>query len=45
MPTLEEIFDTIGHTKVLSTLDLKSKYYQLLVKKSNRYAIKRKSKK
>jgi hypothetical protein len=29
MPLLEEIFDSIGHTKVFNTLDLQSRYHQL----------------
>lgn len=39
MPTYEEIFNTIRHIKILSMLDLRSKYHQLLVKKDKRYKI------
>ena len=37
MPTLEEIFDTIGHTKVFSTLDLRSGYHQLPVRNGDKH--------
>ena len=36
MPTLEEIFDAIGHAKVFSTLDLRSEYHQLLVRNGDK---------
>jgi hypothetical protein len=29
MPTLEEIFDVVGHARVFCTLDLRTGYYQL----------------
>ena len=32
MPTLEEIFDAIGHSKVFSILDLRSGYHQLPIR-------------
>ncbi len=31
MPTLEEIFDVVGHARVFSTLDLRAGYHQLLI--------------
>jgi len=31
MPTLEEIFDVVGHVRVFSTLDLRTWYHQLLI--------------
>ena len=36
MPTPEEIFDSIGHAKVFSTLDLRSGYHQLTIRKQDK---------
>jgi hypothetical protein len=36
MPTPEEIFDSVGHTKVFSTLDLRSGYHQLLIREQDK---------
>lgn len=39
MPTHEEIFDMIGHAEVFNTLDLRSRYHQLLMKKGDKHKI------
>jgi hypothetical protein len=31
MPTLEEIFDVVGHARVFSALDLRAGYHQLSI--------------
>jgi hypothetical protein len=31
MPTLEEIFDVVGHARVFSTLDIRAGYHQLSI--------------
>jgi hypothetical protein len=36
MPLLEEIFDALSQAKVFSTLDLKSGYHQLPLKKGDK---------
>jgi len=36
MPLLKEIFDSLGHAKVFSTLDLRSRYHQLPLKKGDK---------
>jgi hypothetical protein len=36
MPTLEEIFDVVGHARVFSTLDLQARYHQLLIRKEDK---------
>ena len=37
MPTLEEIFDVVGHAKVFSTLYLRFGYHQLPVKNEDKH--------
>ena len=37
MPTPEEIFEFVGHSKVFSTLDLRSGYHQLPVRMKDKY--------
>jgi hypothetical protein len=36
MPTLEEIFDVVGHVKVFCTLDLRARYHQLPIQEEDR---------
>jgi hypothetical protein len=36
MPTLEEIFDVVGHARVFSTLDLRAWYHQLLIREEDK---------
>jgi len=36
MPTLEEIFDVVGHTRVFNTLDLRARYHQLLIREEDK---------
>jgi hypothetical protein len=36
MPTLEEIFDVVGHAKVFSTLDLWVGYHQLSIREKDK---------
>jgi hypothetical protein len=36
MPTLEEIFDVVGHVKVYSTLDLRARYHQLPIREEDK---------
>jgi hypothetical protein len=36
MPTHEEIFDVVGHARVLSTLDLRARYHQLSIQKEDK---------
>ena len=37
MPTSEEIFDVVGNVKVFSTLDLRFRCHQLLVRKGGNH--------
>jgi putative transposase len=39
MPTPKEIFDVVGHARVLSTLDLRAGYHQLLIREEDRAKI------
>jgi hypothetical protein len=36
MPTLEEIFDVVGHVRVFSTFDLRAGYHQLSIQVENK---------
>jgi len=36
MPTLEEIFDVVGHARVFSTLDLRARYHQLPIREEDK---------
>jgi hypothetical protein len=36
MPTLEEIFDVVGHARVFSTLDIRARYHQLPIRKEDK---------
>jgi hypothetical protein len=36
MPTPKEIFDVMGHVKVLSTLDLRAGYHRLLIREEDK---------
>jgi hypothetical protein len=36
MPTLEEIFDVVGHAKVFSTFDFQTRYHQLLIREEDK---------
>jgi hypothetical protein len=36
MPTLEEIFDVVGHVKVFNTFDLRVGYHQLPIQKEDK---------
>jgi hypothetical protein len=36
MPTLEEIFDVVGHTRVFNTLDLRARYHQLSIREEDK---------
>jgi len=36
MPTLEEIFDVVGHARVFSTLNLRTRYHQLLIREEDK---------
>jgi hypothetical protein len=36
MPTLEEIFDVVGHARVFSTLDLRTRYHQLPIREEDK---------
>lgn len=40
MPIFKEIFDKIKYPKIFNTLDLRSRYYQLLVGEENTHQIK-----
>ncbi len=39
MPTPEDIFDVVGHAKVFSTLDLRIRYHQLLIREEDKAKI------
>jgi hypothetical protein len=39
MPTLEEIFDVVGHVRVFSTLDLWAGYHQLSIQEEDKAKI------
>jgi hypothetical protein len=39
MPTLEEIFDVVGHARVFSTLDLRTWYHLLPIREEDKAKI------
>ncbi len=39
MPTLEKIFDVVGHARIFSTLDLRAGYHQLLIQEEDKAKI------
>ena len=39
MPITKEIFDVIRYATIFSTLDLRSRYHQLLVRNGNKHKI------